>query len=193
MTWLDRLLRDWRIRAARRWIPPNARILDIGCGDGALLRAFGPKSACAIGIDPTPVQTPIPGVRLIQGSFPSDLPAGIGPFDAITMLATLEHFPETEQPRAVAACAELLDREGVVIVSLPSPRVDPILDALRALRLIDGMALEEHYGFDPRKTPPLFAAAGLECAAWRTFQLGLNHLFVFRFARISSSFPATAA
>ncbi|HKB79420.1 MAG TPA: class I SAM-dependent methyltransferase [Thermoanaerobaculia bacterium] len=192
MTWLDRLLRDWRIRAARAWIPANARILDIGCGDGALLRAFAGRSASVTGIDPA-ADGAISGARLIRASFPKDLPAGIGPFDAITLLAMLEHVPESEQPEALAACAALLDPRGVVIVTLPSPWVDPILDALRALRLIDGMALEEHYGFDPRKAPRLFAAGGFECVARRRFQLGFNNLFVFRLARNSRNAPATEA
>ena len=38
---VDRVLQDWRARVARRWIPPQARVLDIGCHQGEFLRRLG--------------------------------------------------------------------------------------------------------------------------------------------------------
>jgi hypothetical protein len=54
-----------------------------------------------------------------------------------------------------------------------------VLDAMQALHLIDGMELDEHYGFDPREVPGLFEGAGLRLVHHSRFELGFNHLFVF--------------
>ena len=180
MTWLDRLLQRWRIEMALSYIPPKTRILDIGCGDGALLRAVADRANEAIGIDPdAPSEAVGPNVRFVAGRFPDDIP-DLGAFDAITLLATLEHVSQSEQSGVAAACMSLLKPGGVLIATVPSPAVDRITDVLRRLRLIDGLVLHEHYGFDVRTTPQLFSAAGLQPVVHRRFELGLNNLFVFR-------------
>jgi 2-polyprenyl-3-methyl-5-hydroxy-6-metoxy-1,4-benzoquinol methylase len=76
------------------------------------------------------------------------------------MLAVLEHIPEPQQRPLAESCARFLKPAGVLVITTPSPRVDRILNLLLALRLIDGMSLEEHYGFDPRQTPALFSVPG---------------------------------
>ena len=178
MTPLDRFLRDWRIREALKHINGTPRILDIGCGDGTLLRTR--KWPAAVGIDPDPRSDGIAGVRIVRGSFPEDLPRDAKPFDVITMLATFEHFEAGDQRRVARACGEVLADGGIVVASVPSRWVDPILHTLQWLHLIHGETLEEHHGFDPRTVPALFLAEGFEAVAWRRFELGLNNLFVFR-------------
>jgi hypothetical protein len=88
--------------------------------------------------------------------------------------------PAEEQTAWATGCHRLLEPGGALVVTTPSPYVDQILDALLFLRIIDGMSLEEHHGFDPRETPRIFGDAGLSLETWTRFQLGLNHLFVFR-------------
>lgn len=133
-----------------------------------------------MGIDPSAAPQAGPGFRILRGWFPADLPDDEKAFGAIVMLAVLEHIPP-EQQRAVAeACHRLLEPGGVVVVTTPAPAVDPLLDALVRLRLIDGMALDQHHGFRPAAATPLFREAGLEPVVHTRFQLGLNHLFVFR-------------
>lgn len=183
MRTLDRAIQSWRIAKAKPFIPQGVRILDVGCADGALFRRLGPLVGEGIGVDPE-LDEPRAGrtYRLLPGSFPADLPDS-QPFDVITMLAVLEHIPRNQQGEMARACAHALRPGGHLIITTPSPTVDHVLRVLKALHLIDGMALEQHYGFRPSEVAPLFAAAGLQLMASQRFQLRLNNLFVFRKAK----------
>ena len=72
----------------------------------------------------------------------------------------------------------MLKDDGRLIVTVPHPFVDNILDILMALRLIDGQALEEHHGFDPDSLVDVLSK-GLVLKNRRKFQLGLNNVFIF--------------
>ena len=178
MTKIDRLLQRWRFAKAARFIPRGARVLDVGSDDGALFRYLGERLGTGTGIDPL-IAAPSANARwrLIPGMFPDDAP--LERFDAITALAVLEHIPEDSLPKFRDACIEHLEPGGRFIATVPSPAVDRILHVLERLRLIHGMALHEHHGFDAMSTPRAFEAPALRLARARRFQLGLNHLFVF--------------
>lgn len=180
MTPLDRWIQRWRIAKVRRYIAPGARVLDIGCHDGALFDQLGDRVGSGVGVDPL-LEREASGknYRLLPGTFPEALDGGEREFDVITMLAVLEHIPLDRQGPLVDAIREHLRPGGRVVITVPSPFVDRILDVLQALRLVHGMSLEEHWGFEPAMVPEIFSR-GFEPEAARTFQLGLNHLFVFR-------------
>jgi SAM-dependent methyltransferase len=179
MKLVDRFLQNWRIDKARRYIPSGARVLDIGCADGALADRT-PGLAEYVGIDPALESLPPrPNRSYIRGIFPQALEDS-RPFDAITMLAVLEHVPPDQQTPLAENCAAYLKEGGRLIISVPSPLVDHILDGLKLLRVIDGMAVEEHYGYEVGQTPALFNVGGLSLLKWEKFQLGLNNLFVFQ-------------
>jgi SAM-dependent methyltransferase len=112
--------------------------------------------------------------------FPADLDRlGLhGPYDAIFALAVFEHLTDADLAAARAAVPALLRPGGRLIITVPHPFVDKILDVLMALRLIDGQAVHEHHGFDPAHLREL-ASPGLRLVARSAFQLGLNNLFVF--------------
>lgn len=176
---IDRLLQRWRIAKARRFIVPGARILDIGSADGALFRQLQISGARGMGIDPTlKSDAKVGGVPLVAGFFPKDMPA-VEPFDAITMLAVLEHFPPAQYEDLRRGCARFLKPGGRLIITVPSPVVDYILSALKFLKLIDGMSLEEHHGYEVSRTPVIFPAEDFRLLRRSSFQLGLNNLFVF--------------
>jgi 2-polyprenyl-3-methyl-5-hydroxy-6-metoxy-1,4-benzoquinol methylase len=179
MTWLDHFLQSWRITKAARQIPDGARVLDIGSADGALFQQLDQRIAGGLGIDPTlKASTSRGAIPLIAGFFPADMPP-TDPFDVITMLAVLEHFPEAEYVALRDACRRFLKVGGRLVVTVPSPVVDNILKILKKLRLIDGMSLEEHHGYEVQKTAGVFSAPMFRMLTHKTFQFGLNNLFVF--------------
>jgi len=180
MTALDRLLQAWRIAKAGRFLAPGMRVLDVGSGDGALFKRVKGLDAGSVGIDPTlrqPVFTR--SFQLVPGIFPKDMPAAMGLFDAITMLAVLEHVPDQAHAELAVACRDYLKLGGRIIITVPAAAVDRILAVLKGLRLIDGMSLEEHHGYDVKQTEQIFRAPDFTRVSHRRFQLGLNNLFVF--------------
>jgi SAM-dependent methyltransferase len=174
--WLDHKLRDWRIGVALREVPAGARLLDIGCHD-ALLLERAPRPARRVGVDPLIEPRSADGIELVRAALPGPLPFADASFDCVTLLAVLEHLADP------AACARELSRVlapgGRAVLTVPSALVDHILDVLRALRILHGMQMEEHHGYDVARTPVVFAQAGFDARVHRRFELGLNHLFVF--------------
>ena len=96
------------------------------------------------------------------------------------MLAVIEHISEGQKLAFIKACYERLMADGVVVLTVPSPKVDVLLIILRFLRLVDGIAFEEHHGFNPSKVKPLFESVGFKFLAHKKFQFGLNNLFIFK-------------
>lgn len=176
---VDRLIQRLRINKVRPYLKPGMRVLDIGCADGALFRMV-PGLEDGVGIDPDVIAPRRVGTnRLLPGLFPGALPDD-RPFDAMAMLAVLEHVPPDQQgPLAANTFAHLVPG-GHLLITVPSPATDHVLAVLKALRLIHGMSLEQHYGFDVARTPAIFGAAGFALVRRSRFQLGLNNLFVFR-------------
>jgi SAM-dependent methyltransferase len=178
---LDKFLRAWRTGVALTAAPKAMRsVLDIGCGDdGYLLRRLNVDRRD--GIDPTLIgEYRETGLYLAVGYFPGDLQKlGLtGPYDAIFSLAVFEHLTEQALHDARAAMPDLLTPGGRLIVTVPHPFVDRILDVLMFLRLIDGQAVEEHHGFDPAYLTAL-TSSRIRLVSRSSFQLGLNNLFVF--------------
>jgi SAM-dependent methyltransferase len=187
----DRILQSWRVQMARPWIPAGANVLDIGCHQGELFESLEGRIGPSVGYDPLAIPREGPRYRLVPESFREPMPFDDESFDAIVMLATLEHIRDKsplgrEGFRLLRPC-------GRLIITVPSPAVDRIVSALHWLRLVDGMSLEEHHGFAPRTTPEIFGRYGFELEHRRRFQLGLNYLYVLRKSHSPQSCPIPAA
>jgi cyclopropane fatty-acyl-phospholipid synthase-like methyltransferase len=180
MTILDRYIQRRRIIKAMQYISSGSTVLDIGCHQGELFKALGQRLRRGTGIDPL-LQQEIANEKfsLIRGNFPMDGDVS-GNFDHICLLAVLEHIPILQQHAIAFACSKLLRENGVVIITVPSPKADKVLDGLKKLRLIKGMSLEDHYGFDPAQIPQIFGQAGFALQVHKTFQAGFNNIFVLK-------------
>jgi SAM-dependent methyltransferase len=104
-------------------LPPQGRWLDIGCGNGAMLRACSRAlplwALCGSEIDDKNRETveTIPGVeRLFTGPVPS-IP---GSFDVISLVHVLEHIPGPQSflQRLLAK----LEPDGLLLVEVPDCR-----------------------------------------------------------------------
>ena len=130
MKQVDRWLQQWRIAKALPFLDRGARVLDIGCGEGELLRRVAGLADGSIGVDPTLSQASHRGAfRLVRGIFPDDVPANAGPFDAVTMLAVIEHLNPASLVRLFQECHRVLAPSGVVVLTTPVRLYDSRTDA----------------------------------------------------------------
>ena len=95
---------------------PDSRILDVGCGGGALLKSMAALGFRHLtGVDPLLAQSSgADGVRLISG----ELPCVEGQFDVVMFHHSLEHM--ASQVPMLAAARERLAPGGVVLVRIPT-------------------------------------------------------------------------
>ena len=110
-------------RFMRRYAGPGARILDVGCGTGELLRLLkdgGDQSWQLAGVDVSAEAVSRlrdAGIEAVQGRF-EDLRLPPASFDIVLMNQTIEHLGD---PRGcLRAASEVLRPGGVLILETPS-------------------------------------------------------------------------
>ncbi|HTV18654.1 MAG TPA: methyltransferase domain-containing protein [Polyangiaceae bacterium] len=113
----------WIARALRAYgaLPP-ARVLEVGCGGGAVARMLGTRGYSVVGVDTAEVLVRKAHSRLPAGTFVASsvekLDPGLGPFDVVAFFDVLEHL---EQPGTLLRGALEHARPGaLVIASVPA-------------------------------------------------------------------------
>jgi 2-polyprenyl-3-methyl-5-hydroxy-6-metoxy-1,4-benzoquinol methylase len=156
-------------------------VFDIGCDDGYLLRKLSHITKRQDGVDPRLSTSLIShNSEMKKGFFPSAIEGYQmqGAYDAIFALAVFEHFTESDIRQSASVISKMLSPGGRLIITVPNPFVDKILDALMFLRLIEGQVVEEHHGFNPEELLGYFSDS-LKLIKHEKFQFGLNNIFIF--------------
>jgi ubiquinone/menaquinone biosynthesis C-methylase UbiE len=159
-------LGEWHLLVAHRVadvalsvVPAPGRVLDVGCGTGALLRRLGARlpGADLAGVDPAPrmlaeARKRLNGVRLAQAAA-ERLPFVDASFDLVVSAMSFDHW--ADQELGLAECARVLDRGGgLVLADLFAPW---LLPSRRR----------------PRRTAALLTRAGFRDPTWRrVYDLG---------------------
>ena len=180
---LTRSLIRARLGAALGSVPRGARVLDVGCG----LTDLASRLPSYVGCDQWDEVLEENRRRHPRGRFlawdvlATDAPEEVraaSPFDAVLMLALLEHL--ADPAAALRRAAPLLAPGGRVVVTTPHPAGRRPLEAGAALGLLSRHAAEEHDALLGRtELAAAGEAAGLVLAEYRRFLLGLNQLAVF--------------
>ena len=182
MKLLDKVLRYWRVNVALVNCPRKMdSVFDIGCGEGYLINKLRNQVKKRDGVDPRlRADTVSPGSELKKGLFPSAIEEYQmrHSYDAIFALAVFEHFTEDDIKQSASVIFQMLAPGGRLIITVPHPFVDKILDVLLFFHLIEAHSIEEHHGFEPDELLVYFSET-LRLVKRGRFQFGLNNLFVF--------------
>lgn len=181
MKFIDKYLQKKRMQQVLPYIENGMNILDIGCHQGELfeyLQKMG-RDIIGVGLDPLLERNIVKNkYKLFKDSFPS-CKIDLLKFDIVILLAVLEHIPINKIDYFILNINKLLKPRGKVLISIPSQKVDIILDILIRIKMIHGMKTEQHYGFDIRNTEKYFSKNYFKLETHKKFQLGLNNFFVF--------------
>jgi methionine biosynthesis protein MetW len=103
-------------------VPRGARVLDVGCGTGALSVVLRDVSGAEVtGIEPDAARAALArerGLDVITGVLTGELHRTLGTFDAVIYADVLEHLPDPLSELKTAA--PFVKPNGVVIVSVPN-------------------------------------------------------------------------
>ena len=173
---LSPFLRKERLRAARPYL--LGRILDVGCGSGALASLVDCGSY--LGVDSDKVSLDKAAQEHPRHKFTSTLPPETENFDTIVALAVIGHV---EKPAYfLAELARRLEATpgSRIVVTTPHPAAEWIHDAGAHVGLFSRHANEEHEQLlDRELLTNAGIAAGLQLIKYRRFLLGANQLAVY--------------
>ena len=112
-------------RLLDRYITPNSRVLDLGCGSGIFSHYVAKKGCSVMGIDGSTAMIALcdqkktsAAVQFVCQSLPFANPSGYGQQDSILMSSLLEYMDNMAQ--LLTQANALLQPGGVLIVSIPN-------------------------------------------------------------------------
>lgn len=105
-----------------RWLPEDAKILDVGCGEGAItLLVSGGRTERVLGLEPDPARAAAAraqGLNVVTGFADEAFLAEHGPFDVILFTDVLEHLPAPGE--MLTLVMKGLRPGGLIIASVPN-------------------------------------------------------------------------
>jgi 2-polyprenyl-3-methyl-5-hydroxy-6-metoxy-1,4-benzoquinol methylase len=108
--------------------PSHGRLLDVGCGNGNTLRAFGETAAgwSLAGLDVTDhYKTAVESIPGVEALYTGEAGAVPGQFDVITLIHSLEHIPGPA--KFLAGLSDKLKVGGRLVIQVPDCWQNPFM------------------------------------------------------------------
>lgn len=189
---LEPILRRLRINKVKPHIAPGSSLLDIGCGQGILLRQIKNLIKHGVGLDQKAKGFLEDNLEIRSCRLRDHLPFNSNSFDVVTMLAVLEHLelPET----ILKETWRVLKPGGKIVLTVPSNRAKPVLEFLALLGLLERQGIKSHKKYyDKESLKQNLEGAGFFVKRLKSFELGFNLLALAtkpnqRWSMVSSGF-----
>jgi ubiquinone/menaquinone biosynthesis C-methylase UbiE len=178
-TAFDRFVAWCRFRAAAPHIRVRSIVCDLGCGAGApFLEYIEARLISGVGLDEHEGKSPRDKISIVHADITGNLPLESAQFDHVTMLAVLEHL--TQPARVLAEAYRILRPSGSLIMTWPSPLVDPLLEVLTRLKLVNNeLGFDQHQPRIPKeKLKEMLQDIGFARFEDGKFEMGLNNWLV---------------
>lgn len=173
---LSPFLKRQRISAAREHI--KGRVLDVGCGNGALAEHVGSRNYVGIDVDPASIEAA--RANHPAHTFIQTLSLDGETFDTVAALAVIEHVndPRAFLNKLKANLARSPDAR--IVCTTPHPSMDWIHLIGSRVGIFSPSANEEHEELLGRKKlEAVGRAAGLRMVSYRRFLFGANQVFSY--------------
>ena len=173
----ERFLTWRRFRAATPFIGFESRVCDVGFGPRApFLHSIESRLLSGVGLDENPGELTQGKISALRTNITSPLPLESEQFNHVTMLVGPEHLAASQN--VLAEAYRLLRPGGSLIMTWPSAYVDPILEVLTRLRLVnDELGFHRHQPRIPvLNLKQMLNDAGFGKIENGTFKFGLNNL-----------------
>lgn len=138
------------------------RVLEVGCGQGHLVKALAGRGIDIVGIDANPQATDVAGSDRVRHMFAQDLDFDDEAFDVIVSVHAIEHIPPLEE--ALAEMTRVLKPGGTAVYIYPAEPIQGIF-AIPTSIILHGTpfkAREVHcHKLSPAKLRDMFAPLGM--------------------------------
>lgn len=171
---IEPILRQLRSRAVVAHIPPGGVFVDIGCDSPPkLIEQVRNKMDFCIGID-TEIENKIyQNIELKKVFIKKKIPIESDLAMVVTMLAVLEHL---DFPQAISdEIYRILKPGGILLLTVPAPRLKPILEVLAFFRIVRPEMIAQHKNyFTHNDLKEILYKAGFKQVQISSFQFGFN-------------------
>ncbi len=104
------------------FVPPDARVLDVGCGSGSVSCIIRDKTgATIVGLEPSESRAEVAasrGIKVVQDHLSPQVLDRLGQFDVVLFADVLEHLSDPEL--ALATIRSCLAPNGLLVASVPN-------------------------------------------------------------------------
>lgn len=174
----DNFLLQRRIYEALVYIPSNAIVCDIGCGDGKLLFSIKNKIREGIGIDKKIKEGKYDNLLFIKQDIDGyKLEINSEYVDVVLLLAVLEHLRNPKN--TLKEIYRILKPGGILILTTPSPWSKIPLELMASISILNKNQIYDHkHYYSKNELIELLKNVGFSEISFSYFQLGFNQKII---------------